>query len=96
MYIKLAYPKTLSQAMAIALMYETFGENDLNPRAPVVASATIPKDASVVSTSANDLLTRIAVLEVRSSRQEQSSRDHRGNSRITCWNNLHKPLYVVC
>ena len=99
MYIKLAYPKTLSQAMANALMYETFGENDLNPRAPTVASATIPKDTSAVLTSANDdLLTRIAALEVRSSRQEQSTRDHRGNSRITCTNlcMLYVNLHMHC
>ena len=86
MYVKLACPKTLSQAMANALMYETFDETDSNPRAPAVAAATSPKDTSVVSTSANDLLTRIAALEVRSSQQEQSTRDCRGNSRITCWN----------
>ena len=65
---------------------ETFDETDSNPRAPAVAAATSPKDTSVVSTSANDLLTRIAALEVRSSQQEQSTRDRRGNSRITCWN----------
>ena len=87
MYVKLACPKTLSQAMANALMYETFDETDSNPRAPAVAAATSPKDTSAVSTSANDdLLTRIAALEVRSSRQEQSTCDRRGNSRITCWN----------
>ena len=86
MYVKLACPKTLSQAMANALMYETFNETDSNPKAPAVAADTSPKDTSAVLTSANDdLLTRIAALEVRSSRQEQS-RDRRGNSRITCWN----------
>ena len=79
MYVKLTCPKTLSQAMANVLMYETFDETDSNSRAPAATTAVL--------TSANDdLLTRIAALEVRSSRQEQSTRDRLGNSRITCWN----------
>ena len=48
---------------------------------------TTPKDTSAVSASAtDDLLTRIAALELRSSRQEQSTRDRWGNWRISCWN----------